>query len=186
MIDKVKQGKKNRAAGGAFELRTRKDLEEKGWMVDKWSNNVEFIRDVMCKPELYFSYKCVRCGKTWGEKDIHPVCQREGKLIPAKRKYAGPGRPMAIGTGFPDFIAFKIGFTKNIHQLDGELRVDNFYEVIGVESKTNGKLDKIEKEKCRWYLDNNVFSKILISEKTKVKNRVVIVYHDFKEKYGKV
>jgi len=39
------------------------------------------------------------------------------------------------------------------------------YEVIGVECKTNGYLTKEEKEKCRWLLENNVFSKILISSK---------------------
>ncbi|MHA1737897.1 MAG: hypothetical protein ACTSWD_04870 [Candidatus Heimdallarchaeota archaeon] len=59
----------------------------------------------------------------------------------------------------------------------------NLYEVIGVESKLDGELDKTEKEKCKWLLDHNIFSKILIAEKTKVKNKVVIVYHDFKEKY---
>ena len=41
-IDKVKQGKRNRANGATFELRVRKNLEERGWMVDKWSNNIEF------------------------------------------------------------------------------------------------------------------------------------------------
>jgi hypothetical protein len=38
---KVKMGSKSRAEGGAFELKVRKDLEEKGWVVDKWSNNVD-------------------------------------------------------------------------------------------------------------------------------------------------
>ena len=80
--------------------------------------------------------------------------------------------------GFPDFIAFRKhpGFNVKFNQ----------YEVIGVECKTNGNLDKIEKEKCQWYLDNNIFSRILIAEKTKVKNKVVIIYTDFKEKYGYV
>ena len=41
----VKKGKKSRAAGARFELRVRKDLEDKGWIVDKWSNNVEFEGD---------------------------------------------------------------------------------------------------------------------------------------------
>lgn len=34
------QGKKNRAAGKAFERKVRADLEEKGWTVSKWGNNV--------------------------------------------------------------------------------------------------------------------------------------------------
>ena len=38
---KMKRGSKSRAHGGQFELRVRKDLEDKGWIVDKWSNNVD-------------------------------------------------------------------------------------------------------------------------------------------------
>ena len=162
-MDRVKQGKKNRASGAAFELRVRKELESEGWIVDKWSNNIEsYIPDknfVSIEDDL--SYK---------------------RLCPAKRKYAGPGRPMAIGTGFPDFLVFRENFGVTISQ-DGFYI--NSYEVIGVEVKTNGKLDKTEKEKCKWLLDNNIFSKILIAKKTKVKNQIVIVYEDFKEKYGK-
>lgn len=37
--DKIKKGKVSRGAGARFELKVRKDLEEKGWVVDKWSNN---------------------------------------------------------------------------------------------------------------------------------------------------
>ena len=40
--NRVKQGKKNRASGKAFELKVRHNLEEKGWFVFKNSNNVEF------------------------------------------------------------------------------------------------------------------------------------------------
>jgi hypothetical protein len=38
---KIKMGKVSRAAGARFELKVRKDLEEKGRIVDKWSNNVD-------------------------------------------------------------------------------------------------------------------------------------------------
>ena len=96
------------------------------------------------------------------------------KLVAARHKWNGPNRPMVFGTGFPDFVCFKPYF-----------EFQEGYEVIGVECKCNGTLDKTEKEKCGWLLDNNVFSKILIAEKTKPKNRIVIVYHDFEEKYGK-
>ena len=37
------QGKKNRAAGARFELKVRKDLEDKGWIVSRWNNNVKFV-----------------------------------------------------------------------------------------------------------------------------------------------
>ena len=43
----VKKGKKSRAAGGRFELIVRKDLEEKGKIVDKWSNNIDLEKNEM-------------------------------------------------------------------------------------------------------------------------------------------
>ena len=39
----IKQGKKSKAKGGTFELLVRKNLEEKNWIVDKWTNNLDFI-----------------------------------------------------------------------------------------------------------------------------------------------
>jgi len=144
---KQKRGKISRAQGNAFETRVREDLEEKGWIVNKWNNQII-----------------------------------DGKLVKAKSKWAGPGRPMMMGSGFPDFMAFKL-ISRVVERYGGEILVDKHYKVIGVESKMTGELDREEKEKCKWLLDNNVFSKILIAEKTKVKNKVVIVYHDFKEKY---
>lgn len=45
VIDKKAQGKKNRAAGGAFERRVRADLQAKGWIVDKFSNNINLETD---------------------------------------------------------------------------------------------------------------------------------------------
>lgn len=167
---KVAMGKKSRAAGAAFELRTRKDLIENGWIVDKWSNNVEFeTRDAgKLDIDIGEDYSC-----TLGIKS--------GKIISAKRKYAGPGRPMAIGTGFPDFVAFRnISYDNGLGEKNSSL-----YEAIGVECKTNGYLDKVEKEKCKWYLDNAIFGKIFIASKTKVKNKIVIKYEDFEDKYGK-
>lgn len=37
----VKKGRKSRAAGSRFELKVRRDLENKGRVVDKWNNNVD-------------------------------------------------------------------------------------------------------------------------------------------------
>ena len=71
-------------------------------------------------------------------------------------------------TGFPDFIAFR-----RFDERDPLLMC----EVIAVESKMNGVLSKVEKEKCEWYLDNNIFSKILIASKGK--QRGEIVYKEF-------
>jgi len=127
------RGKKSRAAGARFELKVRKDLEEKGWIVDKWTNNVE-----------------------------------EGKLVKVKNKFRGINIPMMLGAGFPDFIGIK--------------RKKTGYDVIGIEVKGNGWLDKIEKEKCKWLLDNKIFSRILIAKKGK--KRGEIEYIDFKKKYN--
>ncbi|MGK0209653.1 MAG: hypothetical protein ACI83O_000935 [Patescibacteria group bacterium] len=131
----IKRGGISRAQGAAFELRVRKDLQEKGWTVDKWSNNIDTEKD---------------------------------EITPAKRKmqFLGQGqRIMTIGTGFPDFIAFK--------EMDNGL-----FKVIGVEVKINNKLSKIEKEKCQWYLKRKTFSELWVAYKEKEKNRVKVIYRD--------
>ncbi len=79
----VKRGGLSRGQGARFELKVRKDLEDKGRVVDKWSNNV----DLPSKDDS-------------GEPD-------EGKVVQAKRKYNPFSRAMVIGTGFPDFISIK-------------------------------------------------------------------------------
>lgn len=38
---KIKMGRVSRASGARFELKVREDLENKGWVVSKWSNNVD-------------------------------------------------------------------------------------------------------------------------------------------------
>jgi hypothetical protein len=131
---KVKKGKKSKASGGQFELRVRKDLEAKGWIVDKWSNNFDL---------------------------------EEGEVIPAKRKFNPFSKVMTIGTGFPDFVCF-------------EKRGD-LYKVIGVEVKMNGLLNRVEKDKCLQYLNNGIFSEILVARKVKEKNRIRIEYTDVED-----
>lgn len=37
----IEKGKKARKSGGDFELRVRKNLEDQGWIVSKWQNNVD-------------------------------------------------------------------------------------------------------------------------------------------------
>lgn len=39
----ILKGKKSKISGRDFELKVRKDLEDKGWIVDKWSNNVDLM-----------------------------------------------------------------------------------------------------------------------------------------------
>lgn len=132
------RGKKSRAAGARFELKVRNQLESKGWIVDKWNNNVYL---------------------------------EEKKLVKVKNKFLGPGKPMMLGAGFPDFVAFKLVRDKGKN-----------YEVIGVEVRGGGWLNKSEKEKCKFLLNKKIFSKILIAKKGK--KRGEIEYIDFKEKYN--
>lgn len=149
---KVLRGKKSRAQGSAFELRVRKDLDAKGWAVDKWSNNVELSEvNSLDMDGFHINGKFIF-----------------GRLVQAKNKWAGPNRPLVLGAGFPDFVAFR---PTNI--------LEEQYEVIGVESKMNGKLDKEEKLKCEWLLKKRIFNSILIASKHKIKNRIHIKYQDF-------
>jgi hypothetical protein len=148
-MNKQTQGKKNRANGKKFELAVRKMLENCGWIVSKWCNNV-----------------------------------KDNKLTSAKAQY-NPffKRIVGEGSGFPDFIvianedleqANKFILPRNVGSLikpkDGYDYTQMFHFklthiVFGVECKINGRLDKIEKEKCKWLLENKIFSKILIAKK---------------------
>lgn len=134
---KSEAGRLSRAAGARFELKVRKDLEEKGWIVDKWTKNVDLE-----KMEVF---------------------QARRKFIPGKGF-------MGLGSGFPDFIAFK--------QIVGR-KEDDFhaYKVVGVESKMNGTLEKVEKEKCYFLLEKGVFKDILIARRGEARGS--IEYVDF-------
>jgi hypothetical protein len=118
---KVAMGKKSRAAGKAFELKVRKDLEEKGWIVCKWQNNVDLEQ---------------------GEHEGDKVKFGNGKLIPAKHTFNPFTKAMSAGNGFPDFIC-----TKKLTYPDGKFVA---WDIQLVESKMTGKLDKVEKEKVEW------------------------------------
>lgn len=160
--ERSKLGKKSRAQGVAFEKRVFEDLKSKGWIISRWPNKVELIR-VIDKAEIR-EISIMSNGMidpAYNVKDSHV----EGKLVQAKAKWIN-GRIIGMNSGFPDFIAFR--------------KVTSFdYQVIGVESKITGELDKAEKEQINWYLDNKIFSKILIAYKTKVKNRVIVNYREF-------
>jgi hypothetical protein len=95
----------------------------------------------------------------------------KGQLVPAKRKYNPFKKVMVLGTGFPDFICFRSS-------------INSEKEVIGVEVKSNGSLDQIEKGMCRWLLDNHIFSRILIARKKQNGRKIEIFYEDFSKKYS--
>lgn len=135
----IEKGKKSRASGLSFEARVRADLEEKGWVVAKWPNQVDL---------------------------------NERKIIPAKRKFNPFSRVMTIGTGMPDFVCFKGN-------------ENGGYIVWGVEVKVNGSLDREEKEKCAFLLDNKIFSEVVIARKKKTGRFIEVEYVFFREKYLK-
>ena len=169
----VKLGKRNRANGAIFEKRTRDDLESKGWIVSKYGNNIKA--------------ECVKCGNklsmnTNKNKYFCKTCKDFVEFKLTKQIPASPGRFRMMQTGFPDFIAFKqVLFKEEINHTttDSGFRRCGF-QIFGIECKTNGKLSQIEKAKCKWYLEHNVFSKILIASKYKEKGRVKIRYEEFK------
>ncbi len=131
-----RRGKLARASGARFELKVRGELESQGWILDKWTNNVDI--------------------ETKG-------------LIKARRKYNPFFRALSVGTGFPDFVCFR--------------KKGKLYEIIGVECKSKGLLDREEKEKCRILLGKGIFLKILIARKSK--KRGAIDYDNFEDKYLK-
>ena len=138
VVNHKKQGKKNRAKGKAFEIKTRQDLENSGWIMSKWANNVEFSEN-----------------------------NPNGKLVAAKSQF-NPffKRIIGEGSGLPDFIGIR--------------RMPVNYDVIGVECKVGKYLSAEEKKKCTWYLDNKIFSKILIAyEGPKEGRKNTILYKEF-------
>lgn len=170
--DKVKQGKKNRAAGKLFERRVRADLEKKGWIVDRWSNNVEFAQQIGTE------------GHMKDANEYPGMKMMSGKLIPAKHIFNYFTKAMSVGNGFPDFIAYSFDCyawrfpgSYNI----GENESDRAF-VIGIECKGGNEahkyLDEAEKEKCKWLIDNHIFSKILVAERGK--KRGEILYKEWK------
>ena len=158
-MDKVKQGKRNRINGTNFERRVRSDLESKGRIVDRWTNNLS----------------------DYPEENINLPSEerKDRKLIPAKSN-----RFRARSTGFPDFIVFvMMKMDKELEIVgdkSGKVHPGIAYDIVGVECKINGKLDKIEREKCKWYLKNEIFSQIIIASKHKKKGRIKIHYEEFK------
>ena len=105
------------------------------------------------------------------DKWTNNVDLEEGKLVKAKRKYNPFMKALSVGTGFPDFICFKRG--------------DKEFEVILLEVKRTGVLDREEKLKCQWYLQNKIVDNILIAIEEHEGRSIVVKYVNFKDKYPK-
>lgn len=160
--NKSKRGKLAKAAGSRFELKTRYNLESKGWIVIKNPNNVFFEKENSEKVQGVLGGKF-------------------GKFTKGKAKYNPFTKSLMMNSGgMPDFICFRPRILSNN---EGEMP-KNLYEVIGVECKGGDEkhkyLDKTEKEKCEWILKNKIFSKILVANKNKVGRKIKVEYKEFK------
>lgn len=51
----IAKGKKSKKSGGDFELKVRKDLEERGWIVAKWPNNVDLDKKEIIPAKRIFN-----------------------------------------------------------------------------------------------------------------------------------
>ena len=148
---KKKQGRSNRARGKAFELKVREDLENNGWTVDKWTNQVLFGIKVGKK---------VLKGEVEGQVPI-------GYLMPCKPKFNPFTKALMMNSsGFPDFIAFKQS-------------KDNLFDLIAVECKIGKYLSEEEKQKCNWLLNNKKFYKILVASPGE--KRGTIIYTEYNQ-----
>lgn len=106
---------------------------------------------------------------------MNTVEYSKNKIVPAKRKYNPFLKALSIGNGFPDFICFK--------RVEGS--EEGNFDVIGLEVKMNGYLDKVEKDMCIWLLEKRIFSKILIAKAVKKGRKTEVEYIDFLGKYKK-
>jgi len=125
-IDKKLQGKRNRAKGRLFELKTRKDLEAKGWIVSKWQNNID-----------------LETGKI-------------GSAKPSRFRLSSTGFPDFIcfkSKTINNYIQQVMPNPNKCYSynLTDRLVPEEVFEIIFVEAKCNGTLSKDEKAKIDWY-----------------------------------
>jgi len=170
--ENIERGRLSRARGKRFETLVKKDLEKRNWIVDKWTNNVKFVKETIPIQK-----------NSPHDKEI-----LIGKLIPTKPKWNNFTKSLMMNSGgFPDFIAFKRIVPKEgqrkIKIIDINKRIfdiNKTYFIYGVESKMEKYLSKEEKEKCQWLLDNKIFGKILIAYKTREGRNIKVNYEEFK------
>ncbi len=184
MKDKTKQiqGKRNKQRGTIWESKVKKDLELKGWNVTKFQSNVqlpEWDESIQKSLEnaIKTSYEAEQ--EFWDKYRKH----YPGRLIPAKRKFNPFSRAMMLSSGFPDFLCWKLGDMADLEIEEFNTYISSCYGVIVVEAKSNGFLDKEEKEKCRWLLKNQIFNTILIAKKKEEGRKIIPEYINFGEKY---
>ena len=87
----------------------------------------------------------------------------DDKLVGAKPKWNFFTKSISFsGVGFPDFVAMM------------STDILGVYKVIGLECKKNGYLSPEERVMVKWYLDNEIFPKIVIAKKDKTGHMIFI------------
>jgi hypothetical protein len=155
MIDQIKKGKLNRAAGKRFELKVRADLEKNGWIVFRNSNDVQEIKS---KNPFEWEGGCA-------------FKQTTGHWNPFTRTI------MMSQSGFPDFICIKEGLFDTPMGIKMRLTPPAF-EIQFVECKGGDKKHKYlsakEKAKVEW-IKNNLKIPVLIANKGKKRGEIEYV-----------
>jgi len=157
---KVAMGKKSRAAGKAFELKVAADLENDGWIVMKWSKNVEL-------PKLEEA-DVINIGHNSWIKRLEPS---KGRLVNTRPKFNPFTKSMMMNSGgVPDFIAFRKRLRMDYMRDIGQ---EVSYDIMGVECKTNGVVSSEYKNIFNWLLDYEIFNRILIARKGEKRGAIV-------------
>lgn len=101
--------------------------------------------------------------------NVEFMCSNQASCC-AKLVMAKQGKFRLNSTGFPDFIV--------LAPLSQPIKAWKSIDRIGVEVKSDGYLTKVEREKCKWLL-GNVFAKILIAKKGKIRGEIIYDERDF-------
>jgi len=161
--EKSKLGKSSRILGKAFELKVRASLEKDGWIVMRNMNDVE-----------------------WPESNIeHPPEERIGIFKQAKPKFVfNPiiKRRIMLGmqSGFPDFICMKSDNKGIDFSIINEFSKKHEFEVKFVECKMNGYLDREEKDKAAWIMENLKIP-VFIASKGKLRGEIIMEEFEVKK-----
>jgi len=105
------QGKRNRRIGADFERQFRKELTESGWFVDRWSNQVDLMRNkiVAAKTNKFMMRTCgfpdfVVFKKVGESYKLYLVeCKTNGRLSKEEKEKM----EFLIRKGFRCFVAMK-------------------------------------------------------------------------------
>ena len=170
----IKRGKNNRAAGKAFELKIREDLEKSGWIIMRNSNDVEFEK---IDKVVYRNGMEKGLESSWS--GIFKQAKPKWVFNPMLKRRV----PISSQTGFPDFICIKfVGEYCKGEKMDfkGVPVIQskgffNAFEVQYVEGKINGTLSRIERQKIEW-IKNNLKIPVFVASKIKIGRKVEVKY----------